>query len=52
MFNCSHSRRSYPFDKMIPKDLEKECNSRGKAVIKKMHIKKQRQHNKKVIEEQ
>lgn len=51
MKNGSHSRHSYPFDKMVPKTI---TNNKGKlrispnTVIKKLHNKKQRQHNQKL----
>ena len=43
----SHSRHSYPFDKCVPKENLKRLSfsSRQKHGVKRMHIKKQRQHD-------
>lgn len=43
-----HSRHSYPFDKMLPRAIGDWYNKIIAKTIKKMHIKKQRQYNKKL----
>lgn len=48
MINGSTQRHSYPFDKMIPVEPLNKFNSVAKQVEKKMHKKKQRQHNRKI----
>jgi hypothetical protein len=58
MFNGSHSRSSHPFDKRVPKmeKTKREVTEEGyvyysgydsqqRQLIKKMHKKKQRQHD-------
>lgn len=48
MQNGSHSRNSYPLDKMVPKTIIRGTNKDRVppgATIKKMHKKKQRQYN-------
>ena len=45
MENGSHSRTSYPFDKMVPKMRGAFYDSNVRQAEKKMHKKKQRQHN-------
>lgn len=52
MFNGSHSRQSHPFDKRVPKMDSSWYNSAGRQVKKKMHTKKQRQHNKELINQE
>jgi hypothetical protein len=42
----SHSRWSYPFDKRVPKMIG--YNSLQRQLEKKMHKKKQRQHDRKL----
>lgn len=47
MQNGSHSRNSYPLDKMVPKTIIRGTNKDRVppgATIKKMHKKKQRQY--------
>jgi len=41
----SHSRQSYPFDKLLPWDTGRDLNSIARQCLKKMHKKKQRQYN-------
>ena len=53
MQNGSHSRNSYPLDKMVPKTIIRGTNKDRVppgATIKKMHKKKQRQYNSKLCQ--
>jgi hypothetical protein len=45
MFNGSHSRNSYPLDKLVPKMKGVFYNTIVRKLEKKMHKKKQRQYN-------
>jgi len=48
MHSGSHSRHSHQLDKLVPISAIKSLSSLQKKVIKKMHNKKQRQHNEKL----
>jgi hypothetical protein len=49
MFNGSHSRESFPLDKPVPKMRGTFYNTIVRRLEKKMHKKKQRQYNSKLI---
>jgi len=48
MYNGSHSRHSHQLDKLVPIGETKSLSSSQKKIVKKMHNKKQRQHNEKI----
>lgn len=47
--NRSHSRHSFPFDKQLPVSESKGHDNITRRTIKKLHKKKQRQYNKRLV---